>query len=56
MGAVLTEYPPAHLSETPARIERPAPLMGEHTEQVLRDVLHLDQDEIQRLAAQGVLD
>lgn len=56
MGPVLTEYPPAHLSETPARVERPAPLMGEHTEQVLSQVLHLNQDEIESLAAEGVLD
>jgi benzylsuccinate CoA-transferase BbsF subunit len=56
MGPVLTEYPPAHLSETPAAVDRPAPLMGEHTEQVLRDVLHLDDAEIERLAAEGVLD
>jgi crotonobetainyl-CoA:carnitine CoA-transferase CaiB-like acyl-CoA transferase len=56
MGPVLTENSPAHLSETPARVERPAPLMGEHTQQVLRDVLHLDDNEIERLAAEGVLD
>jgi len=56
MGPVVTEYPPVRLSETPPQIHTPAPLMGEHTEQVMRELLHLGDDEIEDLKAQGVLD
>ncbi|MFI5266611.1 MAG: CaiB/BaiF CoA transferase family protein, partial [Chloroflexota bacterium] len=55
MGPVLTEYLPVRLSETPAQIRAPAPLLGEHTEQVLRDVLHLDEKTIAQLTEEGVL-
>jgi crotonobetainyl-CoA:carnitine CoA-transferase CaiB-like acyl-CoA transferase len=55
-GPVVTEFPPVRLSETPARVDKPAPLMGEHTDQVLRDVLHLTEQEIESLHASGVLD
>lgn len=56
MGPVTTEYPPARLSETPPRVQTPAPLMGEHTVEVLRTLLHLDEKEIEKLKAEGVLD
>jgi benzylsuccinate CoA-transferase BbsF subunit len=55
MGEVLTEYPPVRLSETPAQVRAHAPLLGEHTEQVLRDVLHLDEQTIAQLTEEGVL-
>ena len=55
MGPVLTEYPPVRMSETPAQIRAHAPLLGEHTEQVLRDVLGLDEREIAQLTEEGVL-
>ncbi|MPZ14322.1 MAG: hypothetical protein GEU73_07835 [Chloroflexi bacterium] len=56
MGPVVTEYPPVRLSETPAQIRAPAPVMGEQTGQVLRGILHLTEGEIEELAAEGVLD
>src|SRR5919199_4422366 len=46
MGPVITEYPPVRLSETPAQIYAHAPLFGEHTESVLRDLLRLSDAEI----------
>ena len=55
MGPVLTEHPPVWLSDTPAQIRAHAPLLGEHTDQVLRDVLHLDDKTIADLAEAGVL-
>jgi crotonobetainyl-CoA:carnitine CoA-transferase CaiB-like acyl-CoA transferase len=55
MGRMVTEYPPVRLSETPAQIRAPAPLMGEHTDQVLRDVLKLTDVEIEALNREGVL-
>jgi benzylsuccinate CoA-transferase BbsF subunit len=56
MGPVITEYPPVRLSETPAQVRTPAPLMGQHTEEVLRELLHLSDEEIARLTEEGVLD
>jgi crotonobetainyl-CoA:carnitine CoA-transferase CaiB-like acyl-CoA transferase len=47
--------PPIKLSETPARIGSPAPALGEHTRHVLRDLLGLDADAADDLAARGVL-
>jgi crotonobetainyl-CoA:carnitine CoA-transferase CaiB-like acyl-CoA transferase len=46
---------PLHFSETPARVDRPAPLLGEHT----RDVLHesgYSEGEIDVLVADGVIE
>jgi len=42
------------LHATPAVIERPAPSYGQHTEEVLRDLLGLGDDEIAALHAAGV--
>jgi crotonobetainyl-CoA:carnitine CoA-transferase CaiB-like acyl-CoA transferase len=43
------------MSETPPRIYRVAPLMGEHTESVLREVLGLSDAEIASLTeAEGL--
>lgn len=55
MGPILTEYPAARLSETPAQVRTPAPLMGEHTDQIMREVLHLSDAEIEALKTEGVL-
>lgn len=44
------------LSVTPSAYERPSPLLGEHTDQVLRGLLGLDADEIARLRDAGALD
>ncbi|GIX30836.1 MAG: CoA transferase [Porticoccaceae bacterium] len=43
------------LSATPARIHRHAPELGEHTEMVLREVLGLDWEEIDRLRSREVI-
>ena len=40
---------PLKLSDTPPVYERPPPLLGEHTEQVLRDLLHYSDDRIHEL-------
>ncbi len=45
---------PVKASATPARIRRPAPLLGEHTAEVLGE-LGLPKAEIERLAAAGVI-
>src|SRR5262245_29514118 len=45
-GPVKVVGPPARLSETPGAIRTPAPLLGQHTDQVLREQLGLDADAI----------
>jgi formyl-CoA transferase len=45
---------PGRASGTPPRIDRPAPLLGEHTAEVLGE-LGLAREEIDRLAAAGVI-
>jgi crotonobetainyl-CoA:carnitine CoA-transferase CaiB-like acyl-CoA transferase len=44
---------PVHFSRTPTRITRPAPLLGEHTRELLREYDYSDAD-IDRLLADGV--
>jgi crotonobetainyl-CoA:carnitine CoA-transferase CaiB-like acyl-CoA transferase len=45
---------PMRLSETPARMDRAGPLLGEHSAQVLSE-LSYSQEEIRRLANDGVI-
>jgi crotonobetainyl-CoA:carnitine CoA-transferase CaiB-like acyl-CoA transferase len=52
----LVEGSRTRLSRTPARVERRSPLLGEHTEHVLADLLGYDADHIAGLAAAGALD
>lgn len=44
------------LSKTPARLERAAPCLGEHTEYVCTRILGMSDEEFIRLAAEGVFD
>ncbi len=46
---------PWKLSATPARIERPAPLLGEHNEYVLHQVLGIPRDEIASLEERRIV-
>jgi len=46
---------PIHFSETPTRITRPAPLLGEHTRDLLREYGYGDA-EIDALREQGVIE
>ena len=43
------------LSETPGRIQRLGPKLGEHTEQVLTDLLGEDDEQIEQLRSQRVI-
>jgi crotonobetainyl-CoA:carnitine CoA-transferase CaiB-like acyl-CoA transferase len=54
-GKVRVVGAPARLSETPASVRRPAPLLGEHTDQVLHERLGLDGQEIARLRSLGAV-
>jgi len=46
---------PMKLSETPVQYRTPPPLLGEHTEEVLRDILKYDQAKISRLREDKVI-
>jgi crotonobetainyl-CoA:carnitine CoA-transferase CaiB-like acyl-CoA transferase len=46
---------PLKFSDTPLEYRRPPPLLGEHTAEVLRDVLGMDDAEIARLGEQRVV-
>jgi benzylsuccinate CoA-transferase BbsF subunit len=52
---VRIDGPPFLLSETPARVSGPGPLLGEHADEVLRDLLGLGADQIASLRAAGVV-
>jgi len=54
-GTVPLVANPIKLSETPATHERAPPLLGEHTDEVLRDRLQMSAAEIARLRAAGVV-
>lgn len=47
--------PLVDLSETPSGHRAASPALGEHTRQVLAELAHLSDEEIDRLAAQGVV-
>lgn len=55
IGTYLTPGSPLHFDALPRIAARPAPLLGEHTEQVLAEVLGLSPAEIGRLHDDGVV-
>jgi len=55
MGKKKVLGPPWRLSKTPARVLRHGPLLGEHNDYVLGELLGMSNDEIARLTAEEVL-
>ena len=53
-GKYLTVGNPIKLSDSPAEIIR-SPLLGEHTEEILKDVLGMSDDEIDSVKAEGAV-
>ena len=53
-GPYLTVGNPIKLSDSPADVRR-SPLLGEHTDEVLRDVLRYSDKEIADIKASGAL-
>jgi benzylsuccinate CoA-transferase BbsF subunit len=45
-----------HLSETPGKLSRPAPRLGEHTEYVCKEVLGMDDEEFTDLLVEEVIE
>ena len=54
-GSVPALANPARLAQTPPQYERHAPLLGEHTHEVLSSVLGLSEADITQLAAEKVI-
>jgi benzylsuccinate CoA-transferase BbsF subunit len=54
-GRSAYDGPPFKLSKTPGRLRSPAPLLGEHTEYVTKEILGLDDEEIAELMVAGAL-
>jgi crotonobetainyl-CoA:carnitine CoA-transferase CaiB-like acyl-CoA transferase len=53
--SVRLDGPPFLLSDTPARVSGPGPLLGEHGDAILRDLLGIPDAELDRLRADGVV-
>ena len=54
-GKVRMVGAPIRLSETPGSVRSPAPMLGEHTEDVLRDLLGLGDAELAALRSAGAI-
>jgi crotonobetainyl-CoA:carnitine CoA-transferase CaiB-like acyl-CoA transferase len=54
-GKVRMVGAPVKLSETPGSVRTPAPMLGEHTDEVLRDLLGLSPEEIATFRAAGAI-
>ena len=54
-GEVEVPGVPIKLSETPGNVDAPAPSLGEHTTEVLTDVLKMSPDEVAKLKQDGVI-
>jgi crotonobetainyl-CoA:carnitine CoA-transferase CaiB-like acyl-CoA transferase len=54
-GTHLYPGPVVRLARTPLRSDRPAPLLGEHNREVLRDVLEMADNDIAALEADGII-
>ncbi|MEM6530301.1 MAG: CoA transferase, partial [Chloroflexota bacterium] len=46
---------PLKLSETPAEMRTPPPLLGQHTDEILTDLLNLNPADINAYKQQGVI-
>jgi crotonobetainyl-CoA:carnitine CoA-transferase CaiB-like acyl-CoA transferase len=56
LGQVHVMAPPFLLRDTPPEVRNPAPLLGQHTREVLAEVLGLPDPEIDALEREGVLE
>jgi formyl-CoA transferase/CoA:oxalate CoA-transferase len=54
-GTVRMVGAPVRLSETPGSVRTPSPMLGEHTSEVLRDLLGLSAAEVAALRGAGVI-
>ena len=55
MGAVRVDGVPIRMSETPWELQRGAPCLGQHNQEVYGDLLGVSRDELDGLKAEGVI-
>ncbi|TES87504.1 MAG: CoA transferase [Dehalococcoidia bacterium] len=55
MGRIKIAGSPIRLSETPGEVYAPAPLLGEHTGEILKNLLNYSAGDISRLKEEGVI-
>jgi len=54
-GKVALTRSPMRFSETPVQHEMPPPTLGQHTDEVLKDLLKKNPSEIARLRSEGIV-
>ena len=54
-GAIRVTGVPIKLSETPGAVDRPPPVLGEHTAEILREWLNMSEAQVGKLREDGVL-
>ncbi|MBS7631809.1 CoA transferase, partial [Candidatus Bathyarchaeota archaeon] len=54
-GTYTTPNFPVKLSETPGIVEAPAPILGQHTEEVLTSLLGYSKEKIEKLEKSGII-
>lgn len=54
-GTVPLVASPLNIPTSPAQVRRPPPLLGQHTDEILSELLAYDQDSIQSLREQGAI-
>ena len=54
-GAVEVPGVPIKLSDTPGDVDAPAPGLGEHTDEILTDMLKMSSDEMEQLRQEGII-
>jgi CoA:oxalate CoA-transferase len=55
-GKMRIAHSPIRLSKTPGQVREPAPLLGQHTKEILREMLEFSGEQIDRLRQEGVVD
>ncbi|WP_319409405.1 CoA transferase [uncultured Desulfosarcina sp.] len=55
-GPVKVIGSPVNMSETPAEVNSPAPLLGQHSAEILMDVLNLSKDEVLSMKREKVIE
>ena len=54
-GPIRVTGVPIKLSDTPGAVDRPPPVLGEHTSEILREWLGMSDAQVEKLREQGVL-
>ncbi|MEK9943080.1 MAG: CoA transferase, partial [Gammaproteobacteria bacterium] len=55
LGSIDILASPIRMSETPTRVDRAPPMLGEHTEEVLEELLECSADDISALRELGII-